>query len=1050
MTSHGQSMAQIRSPHPKVPFLGMNSKKPLPKRLRRTQPYPKQPSSPGEILVIGEPATQDRVVGKRTSFFEGALLPGTETGGAGVFSRTTRRDQRRTILPRTAPATARATSNRVRPGSPCSTNPSSQHGKPNTRSHHPPRISTQEPAGLLRNQDEHGIGPTAGPSPSGGQAGPLLHKLAAGDSRRVGSTYHNRVQTRILQQPTSGKQARICTLYGPREAATDVSGDRSLGIKGSHCAGQGRRERVCQPHLSGPQGRWFLATSYKPKTTQQVHNVQAFQNGVCQVSQRPSPARGLDAETRLKGRLPGHSNTQAAPAFSAIRLGGAPMAIQNSSLWPQQRAIHLYKDDEASSGGSEEVGNQGHNIPGRHAVVSRKRGRGQEAPGHNIGTPDRPGICHQPQEKCLRANKEASIPGLCPRLHQHDHVPSDAEDPVLKERVTAVPQPEEDLAETARISPRDHGGSPPSCPSSTASLSSPGTSQDPCHQERLLVRGRSETGCQHEKGPGMVDDQHFPLQWQATPSYSVGFDDRVGRVQPGVGRQLPRDLNWRPMDTSGESPSHQLSRAAGGIPSPEILCGHSEVKDHPPAPGQCLSYSLHKQDGRNSLSDLIRPCSPDLGLVHREGPHNSCRTHPGSRELVGRLGVSPCQGLQRLEAEEGNFPTAGRQNRPLLNRSLCLPHQCPTDRLLQLETRSVCSGHRCPLNFMAGPHSLHVPSICIDTPVLGEAEDGEGHSHPDSPSMATTELVPTVARVSDRPPDPTAPITGHPDRCGGSVPPNGVIGTPPVGHLDVIRRSYLARGISDRVIEIIQKSWRPSTQSSYGSAWRLWSRWCLQRGVDPLSAPLGDVLEFLADQFEEGKQYRTINSLRSAISMTHAEVDGRRLGQHPIVTRFLKGVFNTRPPAPKYSATWDVDSVLSYLTSLPDNDSLSFKQLSHKLAMLMALSNADRCSDLTALDLDFRSFTRMGVKFMIPGLTKTRRQRPSIEAFYPEFIEDPRICPVHTLRCYERRSKEYRSHTSPGRPLFIAVRKPHRPVTAATIGRWLKSIMASAGTLCGY
>ena len=129
----------------------------------------------------------------------------------------------------------------------------------------------------------------------------------------------------------------------------------------------------------------------------------------------------------------------------------------------------------------------------------------------------------------------------------------------------------------------------------------------------------------------------------------------------------------------------------------------------------------------------------------------------------------------------------------------------------------------------------------------------------------------------------------------------------------------------------------------------------MQRNLDPLTAPLSEILEFLLYQLNLGKRYRTINAIRSAISMTHEEVDGTRVGQHPMVSRFLKGVFNDRPPAPKYSQTWDVDVVLSFLKALPENDHLSFTQLSHKLAMLMALSNADRCSDLAALDLN-RSF----------------------------------------------------------------------------------------------
>ena len=114
-----------------------------------------------------------------------------------------------------------------------------------------------------------------------------------------------------------------------------------------------------------------------------------------------------------------------------------------------------------------------------------------------------------------------------------------------------------------------------------------------------------------------------------------------------------------------------------------------------------------------------------------------------------------------------------------------------------------------------------------------------------------------------------------------------------------------------------------------------------------------DILEFLAQQFEEGKQYRSINTFRS---MTHEEIDGRKVGQHPLVCCFLKGVFNSCPLRPIYLVTWDVDTVLPFIRGLPDNGSLSFQQLSHKLAMLMALANADRCSDLAALDLSYRSY----------------------------------------------------------------------------------------------
>ena len=115
-----------------------------------------------------------------------------------------------------------------------------------------------------------------------------------------------------------------------------------------------------------------------------------------------------------------------------------------------------------------------------------------------------------------------------------------------------------------------------------------------------------------------------------------------------------------------------------------------------------------------------------------------------------------------------------------------------------------------------------------------------------------------------------------------------------------------------------------------------------EQSADPFSAPVNLFLEFLFEQFNRGKQYCTINTIRSAISMIQEEVDGTRVGQHPLISRFLKGVINSCPPAPRYSVTWDVDVVLSYLKSLPINSELSFQALSHKLGMLMALANADR------------------------------------------------------------------------------------------------------------
>lgn len=64
------------------------------------------------------------------------------------------------------------------------------------------------------------------------------------------------------------------------------------------------------------------------------------------------------------------------------------------------------------------------------------------------------------------------------------------------------------------------------------------------------------------------------------------------------------------------------------------------------------------------------------------------------------------------------------------------------------------------------------------------------------------------------------------------------------------------------------------------------------------------------------------------------------LGNTPTV--ILKGVYNSKPPVPKYCITWDVSIVLSYIKTLPCNEDLTLKELSHKLAILIALVSADK------------------------------------------------------------------------------------------------------------
>ena len=136
--------------------------------------------------------------------------------------------------------------------------------------------------------------------------------------------------------------------------------------------------------------------------------------------------------------------------------------------------------------------------------------------------------------------------------------------------------------------------------------------------------------------------------------------------------------------------------------------------------------------------------------------------------------------------------------------------------------------------------------------------------------------------------------------------------------------------------------------------------------------------------------------------------------------------------------TWDVDAVLRYIRELPSNHALTLQKLAH---MLLALANADRCSDFAALDINLRYAQSNGVTLVITALTKTRRGGPPHEVFYSSFPEEPQL---YALDTYIARTDSLHSRNQQGvrNPLFITVRKPYHPVKSAKIGRW---IMKEAG-----
>lgn len=97
--------------------------------------------------------------------------------------------------------------------------------------------------------------------------------------------------------------------------------------------------------------------------------------------------------------------------------------------------------------------------------------------------------------------------------------------------------------------------------------------------------------------------------------------------------------------------------------------------------------------------------------------------------------------------------------------------------------------------------------------------------------------------------------------------------------------------------------------------------------------------------------YISINVYLSMSSSTSKAIDGFDVGKHPMVMKVMQGIYNVKPPAPKYNYFWDVNYILKIL-DWQSNSETPFAKLSSKTVMLMALNSLCRLSELASISRD--------------------------------------------------------------------------------------------------
>ncbi|XP_043486358.1 uncharacterized protein LOC122513898 [Polistes fuscatus] len=197
-----------------------------------------------------------------------------------------------------------------------------------------------------------------------------------------------------------------------------------------------------------------------------------------------------------------------------------------------------------------------------------------------------------------------------------------------------------------------------------------------------------------------------------------------------------------------------------------------------------------------------------------------------------------------------------------------------------------------------------------------------------------------------------------------------------------------------------------STLRQYSKPIKDWVSYCSSKDINAFHPQENDVICFLTHKFNEGANYSTLNTARSALSL----VCDINIGKNPLVSRLLKGTYNFKPAKPRYDRIYSLDPILKELEALSPLNELDLPQLTTKLAVLIALVTAHRQGALQPLLL------------------------------LPKYHNNLNLCVVSTLDFYlEKTSLLVQNPDN----LFLTTVKPYKNASKDTVSSWIRAFLQS-------
>lgn len=482
--------------------------------------------------------------------------------------------------------------------------------------------------------------------------------------------------------------------------------------------------------------------------------------------------------------------------------------------------------------------------------------------------------------------------------------------------------------------------------------------------------------------------------------------------------------------------------------------------------GNCSSKKKSKRIKKHTRSHPVR--QPDADIVYQERRRDevdcTSRPHISTTRSDGQVqnnsfGLLPPGEVQHNSRQTISGETTSRMASlttsdcgsiskvgPSRDRSLCLPRDsCSSQLRINRLQRSISELHRCLQQTMEIPIGVGVSSSQHDTQSPDAPEPSERHLSNSSPRMAPSLLASRFKISVSRSPTRDPKSFGVPDRHDDfTTTPTGAI-----AELESLENWGWGEELKQWSVQekdLLKRSWRKSTLSTYLPALKRWVIWCSASNVNPRNPQSSDLAKFLIHLFlTEKLSYSTILVHKSAILTYCGPTVEQNTLSNFIVKHALKAISTARPKVAKPIFTWNPITVINWLSSNPPKDSLF--DLSRRTATVLLLATGRRVHDLTLLRVSDDSYFDNGHNiFLIPSFgSKTDSHTHRQSAWMLSKHDNENICPVKLVRTYIDRISARRSESNNDNSLFITVCGTAKAASRTVIGNWVRSVLHDSG-----